>query len=62
MNPRRSWLRRVGLVVSGALATTAPVLLADETMDGSESSGQHALQAARAWSDLLPGQASPAIP
>lgn len=62
MNPRRSWLRRVGLVVSGALATTAPVLLADEAIDGGGSPVQHALRAARAWSDLLPGQASPAIP
>lgn len=62
MNPQRSWLRRVGLVVSGALATTAPVLLADEAMDGGGSPIGHALQAARAWADLLPGQASPAIP
>lgn len=55
----RTWLRRVGLVTAGALATTTPVLMADEASDGSAEATQRALAAAAAWSDLLDGQAAP---
>lgn len=62
MSARNGWLHRAGLVAAGALVTTAPVLLADQSSDTTGSAGDQALRAARAWADLLPGQSSPAVP
>lgn len=59
MNP--TWFRRVGLLTVGALATTGPVLLADETAveaGGSESQ----VLAAAGWRDVIDGYRSPLIP
>jgi hypothetical protein len=57
-----SWARRAGLVVAGALATTAPVLLADQTADEAGGAPARALAAAAAWHDVLEAHAAPQLP
>ncbi len=59
MNP--TWFRRVGLLTVGALATTGPVLLADETAVEAGGPDSQALAAA-GWRDVIDGQGSPLIP
>lgn len=56
------WMRRVGLVAAGALATTAPVLLADQTSDELSTSPVRALAAAEAWRDVLEAHRAPQLP
>ncbi len=56
------WMRRVGLLAAGALATTTPVLLADQTSDELSTSPVHALAAADAWRDVLEAHRAPQLP
>lgn len=56
------WIKRVGLVAAGALATTAPVLLADKTSDGADTTPAAALQASAAWRDVLESAGAPEMP
>lgn len=55
------WARRAGLLAAGALATTAPVLLAEETADDAHSP-LRALSAAGAWRDVLEAHFAPQVP
>ncbi len=59
MNP--TWFRRVGLLTVGALATTGPVLLADETAIEAGGAESRTLAAA-GWRDVIDGHRSPLIP
>lgn len=56
-----SWFRKVGLLAVGALATTGPVLLADETAQEAGGPDQQVLAAA-GWRDVIDGYRSPLIP
>jgi hypothetical protein len=56
------WIKRAGLIAAGALATTAPVLLADRTSDGADTTPAAALQASAAWRDVLESMSAPELP
>ncbi len=56
------WMRRVGLLAAGALASTAPVLLADQTADEVATAPVRALAAADAWRDVLEAHRAPQLP
>lgn len=56
------WMRRVGLLAAGALASTAPVLLADQTADDLSTSPVRVLAAADAWRDVLEAHGAPQLP
>ena len=56
------WMRRVGLLAAGALASTTPVLLADLTSDDLSTSPVRALAAAAAWRDVLEAHGAPQLP
>ncbi len=56
------WMRRVGLLAAGALASTTPVLLADLTSDDLSTSPVRALAAADAWRDVLEAHGAPQLP
>ena len=56
------WMRRVGLLAAGALATTTPVLLADQTADDLTTSPSRVLAAAEAWRDVLDAHRAPQLP
>lgn len=56
-----SWIRRVGLLTVGALATTGPVLLAEETSVDAGNPDPQALAAA-GWRDMVTGQRAPLLP
>lgn len=58
----RIWLRRLGLLAAGALASTTPVLLADQTAEDGTGSPLRALGAAAAWGDVLDAQRAPQLP
>jgi hypothetical protein len=55
-------MRRVGLLAAGALASTAPVLLADQTADDLTTSPGRALIASDAWRDMLESHRAPQLP
>ena len=56
------WLRRVGLLAAGALASTTPVLLADPTAEESTTASLRALAASDAWRDVLDAHRAPQLP
>ena len=56
------WMRRAGLLAVGLLASTAPVLLADQTADDQAGSPARTLAAAAAWSDVLEATRAPQLP
>lgn len=56
------WMRRVGLLAAGALASTTPVLLADQTGEDGAASPLRALAAADAWRDVLEAHRAPQLP
>ena len=56
------WLRRVGLLAAGALASTTPVLLAEQTADDITTASLRALAAADAWRDVLDAHRAPQLP
>jgi hypothetical protein len=56
------WMRRDGLVAVGVLASTAPVLLADQTAEDLSTSPLRAISAAGAWRDVLEAYRAPQLP
>jgi hypothetical protein len=56
------WMRRAGLVAVGALVSTAPVLLADQTADDLSTTPLRAISAAGAWRDVLEAYRAPQLP
>lgn len=56
------WMRRAGLVAVGVLASTAPVLLADQTGDDLTTTPLRAIGAAGAWRDVLEAYRAPQLP
>jgi hypothetical protein len=56
------WVRRAGLVAVGVLASTAPVLLADQTAEDLSSTPLRAIGAAGAWRDMLEAYRAPQLP
>ncbi len=56
------WIKRAGLVAAGALASTAPVLLAEKTSDGADDTPSSALYASAAWRDVLDSVGAPDRP
>lgn len=56
------WMRRAGLVAVGVLASTTPVLLADQTADDLSTAPLRAISAAGAWRDVLEAYRAPQLP
>ena len=56
------WMRRAGFLAVGALASTAPVLLADQTAEDLATTPLHAISAAGAWRDVLEAYRAPQLP
>jgi hypothetical protein len=56
------WMRRAGFLAVGALASTAPVLLADQTAEDLATTPLRAISAAGAWRDVLEAYRAPQLP
>jgi hypothetical protein len=56
------WMRRAGLVAVGVLASTTPVLLADQTAEDLSTTPLRAISAAGAWRDVLEAYRAPQLP
>ncbi len=57
-----SWLRHASLLAIGALATSGPVLLADETAVEAGGVDHRALLAAQGWRDVVGAHRAPLLP
>jgi len=56
------WMRRASYLAVGALASTTPVLLADQTAEDLATTPLRAISAAGAWRDVLEAYRAPQLP